>query len=276
MSTLRELLQTAREYLSQHEIADASVDAWYLLAHVFGISRTDYYLNCESPVPEEKLKAYMELVEQRGRHIPLQLLTGTQEFMGLEFEVTSDVLIPRQDTEVLVEEVLKVCNNKSVLDMCTGSGCIIISLAKLGHVKLAVGVDISTKALNVAKKNAMKHKVTIDFLQSDLFDQVEGKYDIIVSNPPYIPTREIPKLMLEVRDHEPILALDGEADGLAFYRRITKSAMEYLEDHGYLFLEIGYNQGIKVKELLQNAGFQEIQIIKDLSGLDRVVIGRKS
>ncbi len=276
MSTLRELLQTAREYLTQRDIADANVDAWYLLAHVFRINRTDYYLNGEASVAEDKEKAYMELVELRGRHVPLQLLTGTQEFMGLEFEVTSDVLIPRQDTEVLVEEALKVCNNKSVLDMCTGSGCIIISLAKLGHVKSAVGVDISAKALSVATKNAQKHNVTIEFLQSDLFDQVEGKFDIIVSNPPYIPTGDIPKLMPEVRDHEPILALDGDADGLAFYRRITKSAMEHLEDQGYLIMEIGYNQGAEVMELLQKAGFQDIQIKKDLSGLDRVAIGRKS
>jgi len=275
MSTYREILMTAKEYLKQHEIADADVDAWYLLTHVFRINRADYYLHCDGKVSESQVETYMQLVQQRAQHIPLQYITGTQEFMGLEFDVTVDVLIPRQDTEILVEEVLKVCNQKSVLDMCTGSGCIIISLAKLGNIAKAVGVDLSEKALRIARKNAAKHKLNVEFIQSNLFDCIEGDYDIIVSNPPYIPSEEIPYLMPEVRDHEPIMALDGDQDGLTFYRRITSEAQKYLSRNGYLFYEIGYNQGREVKEILEKAGFTDIKIVKDLSGLDRVVFGRR-
>lgn len=275
MSTFREILMTAKDYLKQHEVADADVDAWYLLAHVFRINRADYYLHCDDEVLESQVQTYMQLVSQRAKHIPLQHITGTQEFMGLEFEVTSDVLIPRQDTEILVEEVLKVCNQKSVLDMCTGSGCIIISLAKLGNIAKAVGVDLSEKALQVAKRNAAKHKLNVEFIQSNLFDHIDGVFDIVVSNPPYIPTEEIQNLMPEVRDHEPVMALDGDQDGLTFYRRITSEAKKHLSRNGYLFFEIGYNQGRDVTEILEKAGFTDIKIIKDLSGLDRVVFGRR-
>jgi release factor glutamine methyltransferase len=228
MITYREMLQTARSYLIQHDIADADVDAWYLLAHVFGLKRAEFMLHREEPVPEDSYRLYFELVEKRASHIPLQHITGTQDFMGLEFHVNREVLIPRQDTETLVEEVLKVCAGKSVLDMCTGSGCIIISLAKLGSLSKAAGADISSGALEVAAENADKNKVKVEFIQSDLFDRVEGTYDIIVSNPPYIPTGEIPGLMPEVRDHEPITALDGDADGLMFYRRIASFLKEHL------------------------------------------------
>jgi release factor glutamine methyltransferase len=271
MSTYNELLQTAKEILKQHEIMDADIDAWYLLAHVFGINRTQYLLNGSQTAPGELCAEYQRLVQERAKHIPLQHLTGTQEFMGLEFAVNADVLIPRQDTEILVEEVLKVCDGKSVLDMCTGSGCIIVSLAKLGRTKKATGVDISRLALKVAIENAYNNKVEIEYLQSNLFDQVAGSYDIIVSNPPYIPTEEISSLMLEVKDHEPVLALDGSSDGLAFYRRIAVDARRYLKQNGYIFFEIGYNQGEAVTELLVKEGYAEIVVKKDLGGHDRVV-----
>ncbi|MGB4661519.1 MAG: HemK/PrmC family methyltransferase, partial [Mobilitalea sp.] len=198
MSNYKELLRAARIILKEHEIADADVDAWYLLAHVFGINRTYLFLHDEESVTEEDAQRYQELVDLRASHIPLQHLTGTQEFMGLEFEVSEDVLIPRQDTETLVEEVLKVCDNKTVLDMCTGSGCIIVSLARLAQLKKAVGVDISEKALVIAKKNANKHQVEIEYFNSDLFDNITGKYDIIVSNTTYIPRIDIEDLMPEV------------------------------------------------------------------------------
>lgn len=275
MSTFREILMTARDYLKRHEIADADVDAWYLLAHVFRISRADFYLRCDDEVLDSQVEIYKQFVRQRAKHIPLQHITGTQEFMGLEFEVTSDVLIPRQDTEILVEEVLKVCNQKSVLDMCTGSGCIIISLAKLGNITKAVGVDLSDKALAVAIKNAAKHQLNVEFIQSNLFDNIDGVFDIVVSNPPYIPTEEIQNLMPEVRDHEPFMALDGDRDGLTFYRRIASEVKDHLSQNGYLFFEIGYNQGQEVREILEKAGFTDIKIVKDLSGLDRVVFGRR-
>ncbi len=275
MSTYKELLQTARGILKQHEIADTDVDSWYLLAHVFGIKRTDYLLHGDETAPEDSSNRYIELVMKRAEHIPLQHITGTQEFMGLEFDVSENVLIPRQDTEILVEEVLKVCDNQSVLDMCTGSGCIIVSLAKLGKLQKAIGVDISTKALEVAIKNAHKHMVEIEYLHSDLFDKVEGSYDIIVSNPPYIPTEEIGRLMPEVKNHEPLGALDGSADGLLFYRKIA-AAQNYLRKDGFLFLEIGHDQGEAVKHILHKEGFADVTIKKDLSGLDRVVIARRS
>ena len=276
MSTYRELLQTSREILKQQEITDAEVDAWYLLTHVFEIKRTDFLLNADQTVPEDKSRQYLDLVHKRAQHIPLQHITGTQEFMGLEFDVNEDVLIPRQDTEILVEEVLRVCEGRTVLDMCTGSGCIIVSVSKLGKTKKAVGIDISTKALAIARSNAEKHKTEIEFLESNLFEQVKGTYDIIVSNPPYIPSYEIAQLMPEVKNHEPRLALDGDEDGLDFYRRIAIEGKRHLNEKGYLFLEIGYNQGNDVQQILLKEGFADIMIKKDLSGHDRVVSARRS
>lgn len=276
MSTYKELLQNARNNLMEHEIADADLDAWYLLAHVFQINRTDYFMNKDIVVQEKEKEKFLELVKLRASHVPLQYITGTQEFMGLEFDVCEDVLIPRQDTEILVEEVLKVSGNKSVLDMCTGSGCIIISLAKLGGLKQATAADISPKALRVASENACKHMVNIEFIQSDLFEKVTDEYDIIVSNPPYIPSGDIKSLMPEVKNHEPVLALDGSEDGLCFYRRITALSKTHLKRNGYIFFEIGWNQGSEVSKILQDEGFTDIKIKKDLSGLDRVVTGRRS
>ena len=274
MSTYNELLRTARDMLKQQEITDAEVDAWYLMSHVFKINRTTLLLHGDESAPDMESIRYLSLIKERAGYIPLQHLTGIQEFMGLEFEVNEDVLIPRQDTEILVEEVLKVCEDKNVLDMCTGSGCIIISLAKLGKLQKATGVDISDKALSVAAKNASRHITDIEFIKSNLFEQLTGTYDIIVSNPPYIPTGEIPFLMPEVKDHEPVLALDGTDDGLEFYRRISSEARKFLRRDGYIFFEIGHNQGEDVRQILLQYGFTEIMIKKDLSGLDRVVSAR--
>lgn len=274
--TYAEALQRARSYLKEHDIADADVDAWYLLAHVLRInSRAKFYLTSHSPIPEDKYIDYMDQVKKRGSRYPLQYITGTQEFMGIEFKVSEDVLIPRQDTETLVEEVLRVCQGKDVLDMCTGSGCIIISLALLGKPNKAIGADISVDALRVAEENARKHKVKVDFYHSNLFDNISEEYDIIVSNPPYIPTQDIEELMPEVKEYEPHHALDGDRDGLKFYRLITLAAKKHLKESGYLFYEIGYNQGTLVRDILLKEGFCDITIKKDLSGLDRVVSARK-
>ncbi len=275
MSTYKVLLQTGRELLKHHGIADADVDAWYLLAHVFGINRTDLLLRGDQPVPTEQEASYRSLLALRAEHIPLQHITGTQEFMGLEFDVSSDVLIPRQDTELLVEEVLKVSEGRSILDLCTGSGCIIISIASLGKPLRAVGADISEKALEIAARNIAKNKASVELYRSDLFENISGSFDIIVSNPPYIPSEDIPELMPEVREHEPVLALDGSADGLEFYRRISAEASRFLNKDGFIFYEIGYNQGEAVKQILLREGFTDIRIKKDLSGLDRVVYARK-
>jgi release factor glutamine methyltransferase len=276
MSTYKEILCNASELLKAQEIEEADLDAWYLLEHVFGISRTDYLLRGDKDVDEAGYLHYLDLIGLRARHVPLQYITGVQEFMGLEYLVTPDVLIPRQDTEILVEEVLKLCDGKTVLDMCTGSGCIIISLSKLGMPRRTVGVDVSPKALEIAAKNAGMLGVDTEFIQSSLFDSVEDCFDIIVSNPPYIPTSVIDELMPEVKNHEPFIALDGDKDGLYFYRSITAQSKEHLSENGYLFYEIGYNQSEAVKEILINEGFADIIIKKDLSGNDRVVSARKS
>ncbi len=275
MSTYKELLKSGRELLKQAGIADADVDAWYLLAYVFQMNRTDLLLRGDLAAPKEQEADYHRLLCLRAEHIPLQHITGTQEFMGLEFVVNSDILIPRQDTEILVEEVLKVSEGRKVLDMCTGSGCIIISIAKLGSPSLAVGADISEKALEIAAENVKKNEVFVELYQSDLFEMITGSYDIIVSNPPYIPTRDIDELMPEVRVHEPILALDGSEDGLEFYRRISAEAGSFLNKGGFLFYEIGFNQGEAVKQILLQEGYTDIMIKKDLSGLDRVVSARR-
>lgn len=274
MSTLRELLTDAQGLLRQKGISDADIDARYLLEYVFGISRASYFMQADCQADKEAVTEYKRLIAKRAMHIPLQHITGIQEFMGLKFEVSEDVLIPRQDTELLVEEVLKVCDQKSVLDMCSGSGCIIISLAKLCEVKKAVAVDISDKALTVAKRNAERHGVNVEFINSDLFNNINESFDIIVSNPPYIPTSDIELLMPEVKGHEPRLALDGMEDGLEFYRRLAAASGKYLNKPGSIYLEIGYDQAEAVKQLLATAGFCDLVVIKDLSGHDRVVSAR--
>ena len=223
---------------------------------------------------EEQKTQYKYFVEERAKRIPLQHLTKEQEFMGLSFEVNEHVLIPRQDTEVLVETVLEdLEENMRVLDICTGSGCILISLLKIMRGVKGVGVDISEEALEVARRNAQKHDTEAVFIQSDLFENVEGTYDVIVSNPPYIKTEEIEKLEEEVKLHDPMLALDGKEDGLYFYRKIIKESRKYLKRNGKLYFEIGNTQGEEVKTLMEEEGFANVKIKKDLAGLDRVVCG---
>jgi release factor glutamine methyltransferase len=274
MRTLEDALVKGRSLLKDKGIIEGDLDAWYLLSYYFKVNRTQFIMQSCMTITEEQYQEYMDLVGRRSEHIPLQYITGEQEFMGLKFLVSKDVLIPRQDTEILVEEVLKVSKGKEVLDLCTGSGCIIISLAKLGEIKSAVGVDISRAALLIAKENANQLQAEVTFIESNMYSQVSGKYDIIISNPPYIPTQDISDLMEEVKDHEPALALDGSADGLYFYRIIIDGLRQYLKPGGYLFFEIGYNQGEAVSELLREAGITEIKVIKDLAGFNRVISGR--
>lgn len=279
MKTIKELLQIGELRLENACIADAKLDAWYLMEYCFHMSRVSFLLDKDKPVSEEKEMEYLALVEKRESHIPLQHITGEQEFMGYPFFVNENVLIPRQDTESLVEEVIPYAFNKSVLDICTGSGCILISLSKEVQLKKGIGVDISEKALEVAKKNAVRNESDVTFIQSDLFENVatiakEEKFDIIVSNPPYIESEEVDRLMPEVLLHEPRLALDGMEDGLYFYRKIIEQSKEYLVEGGRIFFEIGYNQGEAVSKLLEEAGYSEIQVKKDLAQLDRVVSGK--
>ncbi len=270
----REAMKLGENILHMADVTDARTDAWLLLEQVCRIDRSFYYLHMEEDLAEEQLSEYKIALKKRAEHVPLQYIIGETEFMGLKFKVNSNVLIPRQDTETLVEEALKVvAPGMHVLDLCTGSGCIIVSI--LHNVPQAEGTatDISKQALLVAKENAKQNGVQVNFERSDLFDAVTGVFDVIVSNPPYIPSGEVPKLMPEVRSFEPMEALDGREDGLYFYRKIVASCPEYLKPGGRILFEIGYDQGRAVSGLLEEAGFQEIRIVKDLAGNDRVVSG---
>lgn len=278
--TWKQAWQKGAQILQEAGISEYDLDAWYLLEHVTGITKASYYMEPGHPMHPEEEKAYQELIQKRKNRIPLQHLTGVQAFMGLEFEVNEHVLIPRQDTEVLVETALEVCRNDEtenlhLLDMCTGSGCILLSLLHELQARevSGVGVDVSKEALLVAQRNAKKLKIPAKFLESDLFEQVEGIYDVIVSNPPYIRTSVIETLQEEVKDHDPYLALDGKEDGLYFYRKIIGQAPKYLKAGGWLLFEIGSDQGEEVRELMEQNGYTQICVKKDLAGLDRVVFG---
>ncbi len=279
--TYKELYLQGQETLRQAGIEEASLDARLLLEFVCGTTRNELLLGSERQVTEDETFQYLQFIEKRAKRIPLQHLTGVQNFMGLDFEVNEHVLIPRQDTEILVEEAMKhLHDGMRILDMCTGSGCILISLMHYSNDCTGVGVDISAEALQVAKTNADKlladKAKRISFVESDLFEHIEGQFDLLVSNPPYICSEVIETLMPEVREHEPLSALDGAEDGLYFYRRIVAEADTFLVAGGVLAFEIGYDQGCAVRDLLTDAGYLEVEVIKDYAGLDRVVCGIKS
>lgn len=277
--TYQECYEQGCRTLQAAGIEEAALDARLLLEAVCGTDRNDLLVHGEQPVAPEAEEKYLNWIRQRAEHIPLQQLTGEQGFMGLTFNVNEHVLIPRQDTEILVEEVLKELHDgMRVLDMCTGSGCILLSLLHYSNDCEGLGVDLSAEALEVAGRNVLKVLTPekaehAHFLQSDLFEKVEGKFEIIVSNPPYIASAEVEKLMPEVLDHEPRMALDGTEDGLHFYRRIIKEAGKHLVSSGMLFFEIGYDQGQAVSELMRTEGYCEVQVVQDYAGLDRVVFG---
>ena len=296
--TYKEACEKGSAILEKAGVQEAALDARLLLEHVCGTDRNFLLVHGDSVLEFEKRAAYFELVEKRSRRLPLQQLTGVQYFMGLPFQVDENVLIPRQDTEILAEEVLRnLHDGMRVLDMCTGSGCILISLLHYTNDCQGLGADISSDALKVAEKNAMlllgenrnmqpddqglesekaQEQLRIRFVESNLFEKVDGIFDIVVSNPPYIPSEEIEGLMPEVRDHEPRLALDGGDDGLLFYRRIIECCKDHLTRGGMLFLEIGYTQGEAVSRMMEQAGFLDIHVKKDYAGLDRVVFGTLS
>lgn len=277
------LYEQGRDRLLQAQVADAETDAWYLLSECFSISRMTYLMERETitELPPEQTARYEELIARRAMHIPLQHLTGEQEFMGHPFLVNEHVLIPRQDTETLVETVLELTAGQqelSLLDMCTGSGCIAISLALEGQGRFTSvkGVDLSANALAVARENSRRLHVEAEWIQSDMFTSIlPVTVDVLVSNPPYIRPEVVETLMPEVRDHEPRMALDGGADGLDFYRILTRHAPLVLTLGGLLAVEIGHDQGVEVSSLFAEAGLTDIFVKKDMAGLDRVVVGRK-
>ena len=315
---LRELFSEGKERLTKCKVADAENDSRLLLLDAFSLSLSEYLLYCDRDLSEIYLSSdilarkedFEQSIYLRSRRVPLQQILGGTQFMGLDFVVTPDVLIPRQDTEVLVEQVLYDFPNKdiNILDMCTGSGCIAASLAVLGGYNEVVGADISEAALHVAQRNAlrlMKEKSErmslknsfmsslfsrdeddfhqqVRFVQTDLFSDMEAamdelgfeKFDVIVSNPPYIRSSDIEELEPEVRDFEPRIALDGTEDGLHFYRRIADECRPFLREGGSIYLEIGFDQAKDVREIFEASGFSELKVIKDLAGKDRVVKGK--
>lgn len=280
--TYFEARKWAAQKLEQRGVPDADLDAELLLEYASSGSRTDLLLKDTEPMPDDELSRYLQAVFLRKKRIPLQQITGKAYFMGMEFTVSDKVLTPRQDTEILAEEAIDRIRKRQkvsrggvrVLDLCTGSGCLIIAAAKFCPGIEAVGTDISGEALDIARINVQNSGTGVTLTESDLFDRVEGKFDVIMSNPPYIRSGEIGSLMEEVRDHEPRLALDGGADGLHYYREIARLAGTYLKDGGWLLFEIGADQGRDVTDILRAHGYSDLGLIRDLSGLDRVVCGR--
>lgn len=297
---LRDILDEGKSLLKKNKIDDADYDATEILLNLLDMDMSRYLFECEDELEDKYDKRtissiisnFDELISARASHFPLQYILGETYFCGLRFNIDRNVLIPRQDTEILVEKVMadNQDKNKFILDMCTGSGCIAVSLAALGDYKLVVGTDISDDALEIAAKNADELVVDksledemnqqIYFLQSDMFDNLEKiknklgieSFDIITANPPYIRSDEISKLQKEVKDFEPRLALDGDKDGLKFYKTIAKDAKNYLNDNGKIYLEIGYDQNDDVKKIFEKAGYTHIETVKDLGGNDRVII----
>ena len=268
---LKDAYKNAQDYLKKRGIDSYLSDARFLITA---------YLNCDmshillNPDKEILYDDFEKMLKKRAEGMPCAYITGKTEFMGLAFFVNENVLIPRQDTEVLIESVLDEIKNenKKILDVCTGSGCIAVSLKHFCEDACVSALDISPDALKTAQKNATYNKTDITFLKCNILnDKPEGKYDVIVSNPPYIETEVIKTLSNDVKGFEPHLALDGGEDGLLFYRRISSIARDMLNEDGMLFYEIGYNQGNAIRKILTENGFRNIEIVKDYSGNDRVV-----
>lgn len=280
--TLRELIVYGEAVLREAGIDDYSNDVRVLAMHVMGIDYTGLILKMQDNESCDEEECFRKYIELRSTHIPCQYIIGSQNFMGYVFKVAENVLIPRQETELLVEEVLRSANDiKScrVLDVCCGSGCIGISFAlkrREGGFKddKVVMLDISEAAILLSEENNLSLGAGCDIIKSDLFCNVEERYNIIVSNPPYIKSSVIEELMEEVRSYEPRLALDGKEDGLYFYIKIIKEARKYLYEDGMLLLEIGYDQFEDVRKLLIDEGYFDIRLIKDYAGLDRVVTAK--
>jgi len=293
--TRKEAYDYGVDTLEAEGIENAQWDVRILLEDLCGIDRDELFLHGDKTISRVDTEKFKNAINRRLGHYPVQYITGKQDFMGLTFGVSPDVLIPRQDTEILVEEVMReLMDGSRILDMCTGSGCILLSLLYYSNDCEGVGVDVSEEALQVAKDNAGRLALDdtfdmlfnpssggrkhidldkLEFIQSNLFNDVRGKFDIIVSNPPYIRSDVIPTLMEEVRDYEPMLALDGKEDGLFFYREIVAKSKDYFTGGGKLFFEIGCDQAADVTKIMEEAGFKDIKVVQDYAHLDRVVWG---
>lgn len=282
--TYREAYEEGVRQLAARGIEEAKTDARLLLEYVCHADYQTLYTQGGRILDEIQEQTYVNYLNKRAERIPVQYLTHTQSFMGLEFYVNQHVLIPRQDTEILVEEVMRYLHDgMAVLDLCTGSGCILLSLLRYSNGCFGVGTDVSAEALAVAGENAQMlgfgEKIArgeLIFAQGDLYEALGADlpaFDVIVSNPPYIRSGVIPTLMPEVRDHEPLLALDGGSDGLTFYRCIIDGASAFVRRESALFFEIGADQGDAVSGMMRDAGYQDVHVIKDYAGLDRVVCG---
>lgn len=282
--TIQEVLNQGISVLEKNYIRDAKIDAYLLLEYILDVKKIYLLINGHQLIDESSKQKYFDYINIRARGKPVQYIIGNQEFMGLTFKVDENVLIPRQDTEMLVEKAIECIDKNSltsIMDLGTGSGCIPVSLCHYCDNITACAVDISKEALRIAQLNANINAVNnrIDFIESNLFENIDSKYennvDLIISNPPYIPKEAINNLMVEVKDYEPLGALDGGNDGLDFYRKISKQAVRYLKPRGYILFEVGHNQSNDVKQILENHEFINIKIIKDLSGINRVVYGEK-
>ncbi len=275
--SFRTWLKYGTELLAAKGIRDAESDAWILMEYSANIDRTFYSMHAREPMDLADSKQYYDLLLKRAARIPVQYLTHEAWFYGSCFYVNPSVLIPRQDTETLVERAELLCSpGMHVLDLCTGSGCILLSLLK-NHSMTGIGADISEEALEVAEKNRGLlgvRKSQVSWICSDLFDDIGGNFDMITANPPYIAAAEIAHLDPEVRDHEPVLALDGADDGLHYEFLIAERARMHLNEGAWLLLEIGHDQGEVMKEELTRLGYSETEIVRDLGGNDRVAIGR--
>lgn len=275
---LKEVLEIGVKRLKEDNIEEPIFLARRLMCFVLQKDKVFLITNSESEVSEEQKEEFLKHIEQLAKNIPIQYILKEQEFMKMKFYVDENVLIPRQDTEIVVEEAIKIINKhnfKNILDMCTGSGAIAVSVAKYTECTNVHAVDISLKALEVAKMNANINNVgdRIEFIHSNIFENINEKYDLIISNPPYIKTEIIETLSEEVKK-EPRLALDGGADGLIFYKSLANNAYKFLNAEGYLVLEIGYDQKAELTELLEY-NYKDIKCLKDIGGNDRVIICKK-
>ena len=270
-ASLREAQKSAEDFLRAAGIEDAKSDVRLLIEKATGLSGSRYYMSREEMMKERERTLFCSMINKRADRIPLQHITKEAWFYGRRFFTDGSVLIPRSDTEILVEEALRrIKNGDRVLELCTGSGCIAVSISKEKNITVTAS-DISAEALETAKRNAEANGADCVFVKSDMFENISGVYDIIIANPPYIKTGDIKTLQKEVRDHDPLIALDGGADGLDFYRVIAKQSGRFLADGGAVCLETGFDQTEQVSALLAENGFCSVKTVKDLNGLPRVV-----